>query len=396
MCSSTRDCSQYRGVPEGSQFPLGNRFGGAAHHGIGAACAIICATMRGRRVTGESRFLLACQGKAHDTVPVWFMRQAGRYQESYRALRTRYSMLELARSPRLIRDVTVRPVEELGVDAAILFSDIMVPLTGLDIAFDIQENVGPVVAEPIRTAEQVAKMPAFRPDVVDYVYEGTALTVEALGTVPLIGFAGAPFTLASYLVEGRPSRTYRATKEMMWNSPAVFQGLLDVLSTMVIEHLRRQAAAGAQALQVFDSWIGALSQADYTEAVLPHMKRIFGALQDLGVPLIYFGVGTQHLLPAMASTGASVIGVDWRTNLSEVRRTLGSDVVLMGNLDPERLVAGSAAALSGAREIVKQMAEDPRYIFNLGHGVPKETNPQVLKALVSQVHTWGRPGEGSR
>lgn len=390
-----RDCSQYRGVPGASQFPCRNGIEGAEDHGIRGSCAIIFPTMRGRTVTQESRFLLACQGKAHDTVPVWFMRQAGRYQESYRALRTRYSMLELARSPRLMRDVTVRPVEELGVDAAILFSDIMVPLTGLGLDFDIQENVGPVVRDPIRTAGQVAQIPPFRSDLVDYVYEGTQLTVEALGPIPLIGFAGAPFTLASYLVEGRPSRTYRATKEMMWNNPAVFQGLLEVLSDMVIEHLRLQAGAGAQALQVFDSWIGALGQADYQRTVLPHMMHIFGALKNLGIPLIYFGVGTQHLLSAMAATGATVIGVDWRTNLPEVRHTLGAEVVLMGNLDPERVVAGTAAALSGAEELVKQMAGDPRYIFNLGHGVPKETNPEVLRELVSRVHEWGRLGEGS-
>lgn len=346
-------------------------------------------------MVNNSRFLQACRGEPHDTVPVWFMRQAGRYQPSYRELRRRYSMLELARSPELIRDVTVRPVDELSVDAAILFSDIMIPLDGMGIAFDIRENVGPVVDTPLRTAADIAGLKNFSPEALEFVFEGIRLTVERLGRVPLIGFAGAPFTLASYLVEGAPSRTYRWTKQLMWNDPKAFAALMARLGDMIVRCLTLQVEAGASALQLFDSWIGALSWDDYQTAVLPHMQRIFSELAPLGVPLIYFGVGTQHLLPDMAACGATVIGVDWRTPLKKARALAGNEVTLMGNLDPERLVAGMNAAEDGAHAIVETMRSDPRYIFNLGHGVPKETDPAVLKALVERVHEWGRVGDVS-
>lgn len=328
------------------------------------------------------------------------MRQAGRYQPSYRALRGQYSMLQLARSPELIRDVTVRAVDDLGVDAAILFSDIMIPLDGLNIAYEIRENIGPVVISPIREASDIFGLAEFDPEVLDFVYEGVRLSVERLGDTPLIGFAGAPFTLASYLVEGGPSRTYRYTKQLLWTDPAAFAGLMERLSQMVVEHLTRQVIAGAAAVQLFDSWIGALAVTDYRVAVLPHMQGIFEALKPLGVPLIYFGVGTQHLLAEMNACGATVLGLDWRTPLNAVRQTLGPDVTLMGNLDPERVVAGSEALRRGAEDILQAMAGDARYVFNLGHGVPKETDPMMLKQLVSWVHEWGRQrpflGEGEQ
>ncbi len=341
-------------------------------------------------MTSESRFIRACRGQAHDTVPVWFMRQAGRYQPSYRALRSRYSMLELARAPELIRDVTIRPVEELGVDAAILFSDIMIPLASLGIDFDIQENVGPVVSNPIRTRADIDRLRPFRAEDVAYVFEGLRLTAAALGATPVIGFSGAPFTLASYVVEGGPSRTYRRTKQMMWTEPDTFSALMRSFSAMVVAYLTEQVASGAAALQIFDSWIGALSMEDYSRSVLPHMRFIFESLAPLNVPLIYFGVGTQHLLPEMARTGATVLGIDWRTRLTDVRAMLGSDVTLQGNLDPERVVAGFEAARAGAQEVVASMRHDPRFIFNLGHGVPKESEPAVLKQLVDWVHEHGR------
>lgn len=338
----------------------------------------------------NSRFLQACRGEPHDTVPVWFMRQAGRYQPSYRALRLTHSMLELARSPEMMRTVTVSPVEELGVDAAILFSDIMIPLDGFPVDFDIRENVGPVVPEPLRQAADVLRLARWDSNRLDYVYEGVARTVAALGGVPLIGFAGAPFTLASYLIEGAPSRTYRHTKALLWNDTSAFAALLDSLAEMVVQYLTRQVQAGAAAVQLFDSWIGALSWQDYRQVVLPPMRRIFERLAPLGVPLIYFGVGTQHLLGEMAACGATVLGVDWRTPLTTARRLVGDDIALMGNLDPERVVAGLSAATSGAQSIVSAMAQDPRFIFNLGHGVPQESDPAVLKALVEGVHRWGR------
>lgn len=338
----------------------------------------------------QNRFIQACTGQPHDTIPVWFMRQAGRYQPSYRELRRRHTMLELARSPQHIREVTVRPVDDLGVDAAILFSDIMIPLDGLGLAFDIKENVGPVVFEPIRSGADAARIGSFRPERVEFVFEGVRQTVEALGETPLIGFAGAPFTLASYLIEGAPSRTYRHTKDFMWRDPQGFQALMERLADMVVDYLTLQVEAGASALQIFDSWIGALARDDYRTAVLPHMRRIVSALRTLEVPLIYFGVGTHHVLGDMKSTGATVIGIDWRTPMTEARQLLGDGTGLMGNLDPERVVAGVDTALSGARAIVQSMAGDNRYIFNLGHGVPKETDPAVLKKVVDQVHEWGR------
>ncbi|NMP23110.1 uroporphyrinogen decarboxylase [Sulfobacillus harzensis] len=339
-----------------------------------------------------SRFIRACRGEPHDTIPVWFMRQAGRYQPSYRALRQRYSMLQLARTPELIRDITVRPVEDLGVDAAILFSDIMIPLASLGIDFDIQENVGPVVAQPVETRADVDALKPFDATDVDFVLEGVERTVSALNGVPLIGFSGAPFTLASYIVEGAPSRTYRRTKHMMWQEPDTFAMLMERLADMVIAYLKAQAAAGASALQIFDSWVGALSVADYRDSVLPHMVHIFSSLIELNLPLIYFGVGNQHLLEAMASTGASVLGIDWRTPLSQARTMLGPSITLQGNLDPERVTAGMDTAEQGAIDICRAMRGDPRFIFNLGHGVPKETDPAVLKHIVDRVHAMGGDG----
>lgn len=339
--------------------------------------------------TRKSRFLQACRGEPHDTIPVWFMRQAGRYQPSYRALRQRHSMLQLARTPAFIRDITVRPVEELGVDAAILFSDIMIPLSSLGIDFDIQENVGPIVSQPVRTLWDVDRLRPFQARDVDFVLEGVQRTVESLQGIPLIGFSGAPFTLASYLIEGAPSRTYRHTKHMMWQEPETFTRLMEELASMVVGYLQAQVAAGAAALQIFDSWIGALSREDYEQAILPHMTRIFHDLEALDVPLIYFGVGTQHLLPLMAGTGANVLGIDWRTPLAEVRALLGPHMTLQGNLDPERLTAGPLTAEAGAEAICRAMQEDPRFIFNLGHGVPKESDPAVLKRVVDRVHAMG-------
>lgn len=301
-------------------------------------------------------------------------------------------MLELARSPRLIRDVTVEAVRMLDVDAAILFSDIMIPLDGLGIGYDIHENVGPIVESPLRRPADINAMPPFRADRLAFVYEGVALSVEKLAGVPLIGFAGAPFTLASYLVEGGPSRTYQETKALMWNHPGAFDALMERLSTMVVQHCTNQVKAGAAAIQLFDSWVGTLSQADYRTLVLPHMRLIFDALKPLGVPLIYFGIGTQHLISDMASSGATVLGVDWRIALDQVRGVVGPSIALMGNLDPGRLLAGPGAAEAGVTAILDAMARDHAYIFNLGHGVPKATDPRVLQEVVAWVHQYPKSG----
>lgn len=338
----------------------------------------------------NSRFIQACWGQPHDTVPVWFMRQAGRYQPSYRALRQHYSMLELARSPHLMSQVTVAAVEELGVDAAILFSDIMIPLDGIEVRFEIQEHVGPIVPQPLRSAQAIAALPAFDPSHVDFVYEGARQATERLGPIPLIGFAGAPFTLASYLIEGGPSRTYHQTKSLMWTDPPAFGALMEHLADLVIRHVQGQVQAGAACVQLFDSWVGVLSRDDYQRAVLPSMQHIFRALRALRVPLIYFAVGAGHLIEDMAMSGATVLGVDWRWPLTRVRQIVGPDLALMGNLDPGRVVAGSEAVRLSARPMVESMRHDPRYVFNLGHGVAKESDPAVLKQLVSWVHQWGQ------
>lgn len=318
------------------------------------------------------------------------MRQAGRYQPSYRALRSRYSMLEIARTPELIRDVTVRPVAELGVDAAIIFSDIMIPLEFLGVSFDIEEHVGPKVFQPIRDGTAVAQLMPFRGDGPAFVYEGIQLTVAELGAIPVIGFAGAPFTLASYLAEGGPSRTYHWTKRLMWADPPAFRALMEMLAEMAGEYLARQVAAGARAVQLFDSWAGALSVSDYTHWVLPHVRTVVQRLAPLGVPIIYFAVGASHLLTSVAATGVTVLGVDWRADLAATRRLLGPRPALMGNLDPQRVAVSADIALAGTEEILAQMAADPRYIFNLGHGVPQEADPSILQQIVRRVHEYGR------
>jgi uroporphyrinogen decarboxylase len=298
-------------------------------------------------------------------------------------------MLEMARTPHLIRDVTVRPVVDLGVDAAIIFSDIMIPLEFLGVAFDIVEHVGPKVFSPIRDGTGVSRLTPFFAEGPDYVYEGIRLAVAELGSIPLIGFAGAPFTLASYLVEGGPSRTYHWTKRLMWTDATAFHALMAILAEMVSQFLTRQVAAGARAVQLFDSWVGALNVRDFATWVLPAIRTIVRELAPLGVPIIYFALEAYHLLPLIADIGVTVVGVDWRGELSEVRRLMGPQVGLMGNLDPQRVTLGTEAALAGTEEILRNMRSDPRFIFNLGHGVPPETDPAVLQAVVQRVHDEG-------
>ncbi|MDA8195569.1 MAG: uroporphyrinogen decarboxylase [Thermaerobacter sp.] len=340
----------------------------------------------------ESRFIRACQGQPVDAVPVWFMRQAGRYQASYRELRRRYSLLQIAVDPKLCAEVTCRPVEDLGVDAAILFSDIMVPLAPMGISFEIRENVGPIVERPIRSREAVEGLRTVDPDTsLDFALEAITRCVDRLGSTPLIGFAGGPFTLASYCVEGGPSRQYLASKRLMWTEPDVFGLLMERLADTVARYLTAQIRAGAAAVQVFDSWIGALSEADYRTSVLPQVRRIFDAVRPWGVPMIYFGVNTEHLLAAMAETGATVIGIDWRIPPREARARLGVSLALQGNLDPAAILAGWNPTKRLAREILAGMADQPGFVFNLGHGVLKESDPAILRRLVEFVHAY--PGE---
>lgn len=334
----------------------------------------------------NDRFLKACRGEPVDATPVWYMRQAGRYQPEYRALRERFTLLEIAKNPDLCAEVTCRPVEQLGVDAAILFSDIMIPLEPFGVAFEIRENVGPVVERPIRQRSDLRQLRSIDPERdLPFVRPAIERIVRRL-SVPLIGFSGAPFTLASYLVEGGPSRLYLETKRMMWNDPDTWHELLERLGEVVVAYLAHQVRSGAGALQIFDSWIGALSPADYERYVLGHMQTIFAALKPLGVPIIYFGVGTSALLERMERAGADVIGLDWRIALDEGRRRLGSRPV-QGNLDPCLLAAPWTVTARRAKEILEQNAGRPGHIFNLGHGVLPFTEGARLKKLTEWVHT---------
>lgn len=334
----------------------------------------------------NDRFLRACRRQPVDRTPVWFMRQAGRYQAEYRAIRQKHSLLEICYQPELAARVTLLPVEQLGVDAAILFSDIMVPLAGMGVAFDIVESVGPVVEHPIRSAGQVQALTPLEPEEsVPYVMAAIRILSREL-KVPLIGFSGAPFTLASYLIEGRGSRTFTRTKQMMYAEPAVWHQLMERLTDGMSRYLAAQAAAGADALQIFDSWVGALDEADYREFVLPHMHRLFTRLQGLGVPLIHFGVGTGHLLHCLAEAGGDVIGIDWKTPLDQGWRRVGHGRGVQGNLEPTVLLGPWDRVAARVREVLRRAEGRNGHIFNLGHGVLPETSPDALRRVVELVH----------
>ena len=336
----------------------------------------------------ESDFLQACHGHAVAHVPVWFMRQAGRSQPEYRAIRRRLSFMEIVRDPVLAAEITVSPVRQLGVDAAILFSDIMVPLGPAGIDYTLEEHVGPVVAAPVRDRGAVAAIRPVEPRRdLPFVLDTVARAAAALAGVPLIGFSGAPFTLASYLVEGRPSRSHLATKGMMHADPSLFADLLARLGAIVTGYLRAQAEAGAQALMLFDSWVGTLSPADYDRHVMPVMREILAATSDLGVPRILFGVETGELLTRMRDSGAEVLGVDWRVPLAVASTRVGPSVALQGNVDPALLLAPWPALEAAAAAALAAGVRHPGgYVFNLGHGVLPDTPPDALARLVARVH----------
>ena len=318
--------------------------------------------------------------------PVWFMRQAGRSLPEYREVRAGIPMLESCFRTDLVVEITMQPVRRHKVDAAIFFSDIVVPLKAIGVDLSIEPGIGPVVAQPFRTAADVDRLRDLTPDDVASVLAAvTALTGE-LGTTPLIGFAGAPFTLASYLVEGGPSRDHAHTKALMYSHPDVWHALLGRLATIAGEFLRQQVLAGASAVQLFDSWVGALSSRDYRELVLPHSRAALAAVADLGVPKIHFGVGTGELLADMRDAGADVVGVDFRVPLSEAARRVGDGVALQGNLDPATLFADMPAVEDRVRRVLADAQGLPGHIFNLGHGVLPETDPDVITRVVEIVH----------
>lgn len=338
----------------------------------------------------NDRFLRACRGEPVDAVPVWFMRQAGRSLPEYRELKKDHSILELCRRPDLAAEVTMQPVRRLGVDAAILFSDIVVPLQGMGIALDIKAGVGPVIEAPVRIRSDVERIRMLEPEAdVDFVLDSIKLLRKELD-VPLIGFAGAPFTLASYLIEGGPSKNHVRTKAMMLGDPATWAELMRVLSDSVTRYLRAQIEAGAQAVQLFDSWVGHLAPATYESHVLPWVRAIFDGVRDLGVPTILFGIVTGELLGPMSRSGCDVIGVDWRVPLDAARARVPGGMTVQGNLDPAVCLAPWDVVEAQATDVLKR-GGGRSHVFNLGHGVLPETDPAVLARLVELVHSWQKP-----
>ncbi len=345
------------------------------------------AAVRARHVDGP--FIRACRGRSHDTVPVWFMRQAGRALAEYRAIRERHSFEDVVRTPELAAEVTLQPVHRYGVDAAILFSDIVTPVQSLGVGVTIKPGVGPVIERPFRTPADLDRLRALEPDTdLSFVMATVDLLVAEL-PVPLIGFAGAPFTLASYLVEGGPSKSYARTKAMMFGDELTWHRLMDKLAGITLASLRAQVEHGASAVQLFDSWAGALNPVDYERYVLPHSQRILAGLSDLEVPRIHFGVATGELLPLMAQAGADVVGVDWRVPLDEGRRRIPAGVGFQGNLEPAVCLAPWEVAEERVRDVLKRADGAPDHVFNLGHGVLPATDPSILERVVELVHREG-------
>jgi uroporphyrinogen decarboxylase len=341
---------------------------------------------------GTPPFLAACRGEPHDSVPVWFMRQAGRSLPEYRSIRGEGSILDAIAQPDLAAEISLQPVRRYGVDAAILYSDIVVPVAAIGFGVDVAPGTGPVVARPFASAADLDRLRPLEPDTdTAYVLQTVRILVDELpASVPVIAFAGGPFTVASYLVEGSPSRTYAKTKALMLGDPALFGELLDRLGQLAADSIASQVHAGARAFQLFDSWAGALTPAQYERHVLPHSRTVFERLHDLEVPGIHFGVNTGELLALMGEAGADVVGVDWRTPLSVARTRVGSGRALQGNLDPAVCLGPWAAVEAEVRAVLAENDGHPGHVFNLGHGVLPETDPSVLERVVELVHREGK------
>lgn len=335
-----------------------------------------------------ARFLKACRREPVDRTPVWFMRQAGRYMAEYREIRKRHTLLDICRQPELAAEVTLQPVDRIAVDAAIIFADILLPLVPMGIDLEFAAGEGPVIHNPVRTVADVDALRVLDPE------EATPATLEAIrlvrreldGKVPLIGFAGGPFTVASYMIEGGSSRHYLHAKRLMYDAPEVWAALMEKLTGMTTRYLRGQIEAGAQAVQLFDSWAGALSPLDYRERVLPYLTRIVREIQPLAVPVIVFGTGTAGTLDLLASTGADVVGVDWRITLDDGWRRVGEDRAVQGNLDPIVLFASRAEIERQVRDIVGRAGNRNGHIFNLGHGILPATPVDNVRFVADLVH----------
>jgi uroporphyrinogen decarboxylase len=339
----------------------------------------------------NDRFLRACRREPVDVTPVWFMRQAGRYMTEYRAIREKHSLLEICYQPELAAEVTLQPVRALGVDAAILFADILLPVIPLGLGLEFAKGEGPVIARPVQTLEDVAAMrPVEAETDLGYVMEAIRILRGQLNGTPLIGFCGAPFTVASYMIEGRSTREFLKTKAMMYSAPDVWHALMDKLSNVLVEYLIAQIRAGAQAIQVFDSWVGALSPQDYEDFVLPYSQAVLAAAQEENVPVIHFGTNTTTLLPLMKRAGGDVIGLDWRIPLDEGWALLGHDVAVQGNLDPALLFAPLPEIKKRVHDILRRAEGRPGHIFNLGHGILQHTPVENVRAVVDMVHEYSR------
>jgi uroporphyrinogen decarboxylase len=337
----------------------------------------------------SSRFLRACHRLPVDATPVWFMRQAGRYMAEYRAIRKKYSLLEIVQQPELAAEVTLQPVRAFNVDAAILFADILLPLQPMGLDFEFAKGEGPVIHHPIRTRADVAALRPLHPDeTLAHVMDAIRLLRTELGNTPLIGFSGAPFTVASYMIEGGASRDYKTTKLMMYSAPEIWHAFMDKLSTALAEYLTAQIRAGAQAVQLFDSWVGTLNPMDYEAFVLPYSKKVLDAAHAAGVPVIHFGTGTATLLPLMRQAGGEVIGLDWRIPLDQGWQIIGHDRAVQGNLDPVALFAPIPEMKKRIHDALRRAEGRPGHIFNVGHGILQHTPEENVKAAVEIVHEW--------
>ena len=335
----------------------------------------------------NERFLKACRREPVDCTPVWFMRQAGRYMAEYRALRAKHSILELCKTPELAAQVTLQPIDRFPLDAAIIFADILLPLEPMGLSLEFAAGEGPVIHNPVRNQADIERLNVIDAGELDYVAEAIRQARRALnGKVPLIGFAGAPFTLASYAIEGGSSRNYLLTKQLMYCEPKAWHQLMDKFARVITGYLRRQIKAGAQAIQLFDSWVGCLSVGDYVEYVMPHVQLIFEGLKREGVPMIHFGTGTSAMLPQMREAGGDVIGVDWRIHLDEAWATVGHDVAVQGNLDPLALFAPLHEIERRVADILRRAGGRPGHIFNLGHGILPTTPIVHVAATIDMVH----------
>ncbi|QPJ64099.1 MAG: uroporphyrinogen decarboxylase [Candidatus Nitrohelix vancouverensis] len=340
--------------------------------------------------TNEYRFLKACRGESTDVTPIWFMRQAGRYMKAYRDMKEKYTFLEMCKTPELAAEVTLQPLDALGVDAAIIFADILLPLEPMGTGLEFSKGDGPVIPRPVKGEKEVnALRPVNSKEQLSFVGDAIRhVRSEIDGKIPLIGFAGAPFTLCSYMIEGGKSKDFIATKMMMLETPKVWETLMDKVCEVLIDYLKMQVDAGAQALQLFDSWVGCLSPYDYERFILPYTKRVIDGLKDSGVPFINFSTGTSTLLPLIKQAGGDVISFDWRVNLDDAWQQVGYDQPIQGNLDPAALMAPIPVIRERVMDIMKRADGRPGHIFNLGHGIFQWTPVDHVKAVVDMVHEY--------